>query len=317
MNPTRRELLASLSLAAAATALPRPLFAQSTAPALPALPPAATNPNKRFKIAADDLFLLQRQKVKALDIAAKCNLDGVIVDMGSMAGGKVYNNALRDEALCKQYMEESKKTGVQIPALAFWALYAWVFVNLPKPEDIAQEWIDTLIRMNVKTGIMPLMTKDGTMAEAEHADVRKRTVAIYKTIAPAAEKAGLTLAIESNLDADGYIKFLDEIGSPAFKAFYNPGVGLENKFDVYADIRKLGKDRIAMLHLEQGSVKPETFEHLLGDGLIDFTKLKAALDDIHYTGWMSIARSRKKGREKKVEENFTTNATFLHDHFPE
>jgi len=184
-------------------------------------------------------------------------------------------------------------------------------------EDIATEWVDTLIKMNVKTGIMPLMTKDGTMKEPEHADVRKRTVAIYKKIAPAAEKAGLTLAIESNLDADGYIQFLDEIASPAFKVFYNPGVGLENKYDVYADIRKLGKDRIAMLHLEQGSVKPETFEHLLGDGLIDFAKLKDALNDIHWSGWMTIARSRKKGRERKVEENFTANAKFLHDHFPE
>ncbi len=164
---------------------------------------------------------------------------------------------------------------------------------------------------------MPLMTKDGTMKEPEHADVRKRTVALFKKIAPAAEKAGLTLAIESNLDADGYLQFLDEIASPAVKVFYNPGVALENKYDPYADIRRLGKNKIAMLHLEQGSVKPETFEHLLGDGLIDFAKLKDALNDINWGGWMTIARSRKKGREKKVEENFTTNATFLHDHFPE
>jgi len=101
------------------------------------------------------------------------------------------------------------------------------------------------------------------------------------------------------------------------KVFYNPGVGLENKYDVYKDIRDLGKDRICMLHIEQGSVAPETFEHLLGDGLIDFPKLKATLEDIGWAGWLSIARSRKKGRERKVEENFTYNAKFLHDLFNE
>jgi sugar phosphate isomerase/epimerase len=86
---------------------------------------------------------------------------------------------------------------------------------------------------------------------------------------------------------------------------------------VYEDIRALGKDRVCALHIEQGSVAPETWEHLLGDGLIDFPKLKTVLEDIGWSGWMSIARSRKKGRERKVEENFTANAKFLHDLFTE
>lgn len=319
MNMTRREMLAAVSVATAAAVVPGRVFAQTMEKAAVELPkpPAATRPNKRFKIAADDLFLLQRQKVKALDIAAKCGLDGVVVDMGSMSGGKALTDLLRDEGLRKQYLAESQRTGVQIPALAFWALYAWVFANRATADEDVNEWVDMLVKMNCKIGCMPLMTKDGTMKEPAHADVRKKTVEIFKKVAPAAEKAGVTLAIESNLDADGYIAFLDEIGSPAFKVFYNPGVGLENKYDVYADIRKLGKDRIAMLHLEQGSVAPEKFEHLLGDGAIDFTKLKAALDDIQWGGWMTIARSRKKGRERKVQENFTANAKFLHETFPE
>jgi sugar phosphate isomerase/epimerase len=64
-------------------------------------------------------------------------------------------------------------------------------------------------------------------------------------------------------------------------------------------------------------VKPEKFEHLLGDGLIDFKKLRQALLDIDWGGWLQIARSRKKGREKKPIENYTYNAKYLHDMFPE
>src|SRR5581483_7496330 len=158
-------------------------------------------------------------------------------------------------------------------------MYAHVYADMPIAVDITQEWLDLMVKMGVKFGFMPLMTKDGTMGEPEH--------------------AGVVMGIESNLNGDGYKRFLDEVGSPAVKAFYNPGVGLENKFDVYQDIRDLGKDRICAVHLEQGSVPPENFEHLLGEGKIDFPKLRAALLDIGWGGWMSIARSRKQGREKK------------------
>ena len=118
-------------------------------------------------------------------------------------------------------------------------------------------------------------------------------------------------------NANSWLLRLDEVGSAAVRAFYNPGTGLQAKFDVYKDIKDLGKDRVCALHLEQGSVPPETFEHLLGEGLIDFPKLKATLLDIDWAGWMFIARSRKQGREKKVEENMTHNSKFLHDLFTE
>jgi sugar phosphate isomerase/epimerase len=315
---TRRQLLAAagagvaLSLARAAT----PANAAAPANTL-ASAPSSRPANKRYLVAADDLFLLQRQKIKAFSIAQTCKLDGIGVDMGSMNDGKTLANELRKPETQKQFLDESKKTGVDICCLAFYGMYAHVYVDFPVALQITEEWIDLLDKMKVKTGFMPLMTKDGTLKEPEHADMRKRTVELLKKVAPQAEKAGVTLGFESNLDGDGYKRFLDEVNSSAVKAFYNPGVGLENKYDVYKDIRDLGKDRLCMLHIEQGSVAPETFEHLLGDGLIDFPKLKAVLDDIKYAGWMCIARSRKKDRTSKVEENFTYNAKFLHDLFKE
>lgn len=305
---SRRQMLAAAGAAITLGLSSRPPSAVSAAPTTR---PAA----RRFHVAADDLFLLQRQKLKAFAVAANCGLDGIGVDMGGMPGGAELKNALRDPAVRQQFLDESKKTGVQIAFLAFFGMYAHVYADMPIAVAITEEWVDLMEKMNVKLGFLPLMTKGGTMREPEHADVRKRTIEILRKVAPQAEKAGVVMGVESNLDADGYKRFLDDVGSPAVKVFYNPGVGLENKFDVYKDIRDLGKDRIGALHLEQGSVAPETWEHLLGEGPIDFAKLKAALLDIGWTGWMSIARSRKQGRERKVEENFTANAQFLHDLF--
>jgi L-ribulose-5-phosphate 3-epimerase len=314
---TRRQaLLAGASLAMGASAL-----FQSSAAAAPAPPadpaPAQPSPTRRFPVAADDLFLLQRQKLKAFAIAQKCGLDGVSVDMGGMPEGKELRNELRKPEVRQQFLDESKKTGVAICSLGFFGMYAHVYPDTPIAQAITEEWVDTMEKMNVKLGFLPLMTKGGTMREPEHADLRRRTIKLLKGVAPRAERGGVVLGIESNLDGDGYKRFLDDIGSPAVKAFYNPGVGLENKFDVYQDLRTLGKDRIAALHIEQGAVAPEKFEHLLGEGPIDFRKLKAAVDDIGWSGWLSIARSRKQGRERKVEENFTHNAKFLHTVFSE
>jgi sugar phosphate isomerase/epimerase len=245
---------------------------QTSAPASSA-PVTATMRNKRFKVAGDDLFLNNRQKTKAFSIAQKAGLDGVAVDMGSMSGGKALTNRLRDPAVRQEFLDASRTTGVEISAMAFFALYAWVFPNADHPDEILAEWVNTMVQMNVKVGFMPLMAPNGTLAEQEHAEVWQKTVALFKGVAPQAEKAGVILGIESNLDGDGYKRFLDAVGSPNVQAYYNPGRGLEFKYDAYKDIRDLGKDRICALHLEQGSVPPENFEHRLGDGLIDFKKL--------------------------------------------
>jgi sugar phosphate isomerase/epimerase len=318
---TRRQTLAMAGAAALglSPALRSLVSAQSTT--APAATGGAPVKNKRFKVAADDLFLNnRRQNVQAFTIAQKAGLDGVCVDMGSMArkddGTREFTNKLRDPAVRQQFLDASRTTGVEIAAMSFFALYAWVYPNLPKPVEMAEEWIDMMVKMNVKIGFMPLMAPDGTLKEPEHAEVWQKTVDIYKKVAPQAEKAGVILGFESNIDADGYIKFIDAVGSPAVQSFYNPGRALEFKYDAYADLRKLGKNRICALHLEQGSVPPEDFERRLGDGLIDFKKLREALLEIEWGGWMTIARSRLRGTTS-ADTNMSANGKFVHEAFPE
>jgi sugar phosphate isomerase/epimerase len=306
---------AALGSSAAFRALAR--TQSTTAPTTAPTASGAVVKDRRFKVAGDDLFLNnRRQNVQAFTIAQKAGLDGVCVDMGRMPGGKELINRLREPQVRQQFLEASRNTGVEIAALAFFALYAWVFPNIPGAVEIAHEWVDTIAKMNVRLGFMPLMSKDGTLAEPEHADVWRRTVEIFRKVAPQAERAGVILGVESNLDGDGYKRFLDAVGSPNVQTFYNPGRALEFKYDAYKDIGDLGKDRICGLHLEQGSVPPENFERRLGDGLIDFRKLRDALLEIGWGGWMSIARSRLKGTTS-ADTNMSANARFVHDVFPE
>jgi L-ribulose-5-phosphate 3-epimerase len=329
---SRRQMLALAGSAAVIGLAPGigKLMAQEPAGALTSGAPPKT---KRFKVAGDDLFLNnRRQNPQAFTIAHKAGLDGVVVDMGSMSSptteatgqsaaervrGKSLSNKLRDPALRQTYFKASRDTGLEIAGLGFFALYAWVYPDLPVAVQMGEEWVDMLVRMGCKLGFMPLTPGTVALADKSHEDMWKRTVQVFKQFAPAAEKAGVVLGIELNhLDADGYKRCLDDIGSPAVKVYYNPGRALEFKLDAYKDIRSLGKDRICALHLEQGSVPPEDFERRLGDGLIDFKKLREAVMEIGWGGWMSIARSRLKGTTS-ADTNMSANGKFVHEIFPE
>jgi L-ribulose-5-phosphate 3-epimerase len=290
----------------------------NSGPVVPPALPGAQIRNKRFKVAADDEFLNNyRQNLKEFPFAQAAQLDGIVLDMGHMPGGKVLQNHLVDPAVREQFLARSRETGVEIACLGFLAMYAWVVPHVPDIDAIMHNWVDTMVQMDVKLGFMPLMTPDSTLAEPSHAAIAKETVALFKRVAPYAEKQGVILSIESNVNADGYKRFLDAVGSRAVQVFYDPGVGLENKFDVYKDIKDLGNDRVCALRLQQGAVKPEKFEHRLGDGLINFPKLRDTLMEMNWGGWMSIARSRLKGTERKAAPNMLANAAYVHKMFPE
>ena len=44
---------------------------------------------------------------------------------------------------------------------------------------------------------------------------------------------------------------------------------------------------------------------------LDMKKVKATLDDIGWSGWLVIERSRKEGKGKDVVGNFSANAKYL------
>ena len=280
--------------------LSRRRFLQSSAAGLVALGGVGADPAKsRYKIAACDWMLLKRQKPSAIELAKQCGLDGVEVDMGKLGTRTELDNRLRTPEDRQQYQDAGKKFGVEICSLALSALYGHSYADHPSADAITDEWIETLHKMTVKVGFLPigfqcdLVTNDAA---------RTKVVARLKRAAPAAEKAGVVLGLETGLDADGHRKLLDEVGSPAVQVYYNLGDRLEVGADIYGELRQLGRDRVCQIHCKEGNVH-------LGQGKIDFKKVKAALDDINWSGWLVIERSRLPN--KSVLENFSANARYL------
>ncbi|MCL5098680.1 MAG: sugar phosphate isomerase/epimerase [Candidatus Omnitrophica bacterium] len=103
-------------------------------------------------------------------------------------------------------------------------------------------------------------------------------VDLMKEVGPRAEKAGMSLGLESYLSAKANLELLDRIGSPAVEVYYDVGNSTDKGYDIYSEIRQLWA-RICEFHVKDGN-------YLLGQGRIDVKKVRAATDDIGYRGWM-------------------------------
>lgn len=253
----------------------------------------------RYKVAACDWMLLKRQKLGAFALSKECGLDGVEVDLGGLGTRPDFDNKLKDPAVRAQFLDASKQTGVAICSIAMSAFYGQSFADHPNADRFVDEWIATMKAMGVRVGFLPFGVKGLVRDDSSN---RAKFVAVLKRAAPKAEAAGVIIGIETNLDAEGHVRFLDDVGSPAVQVYYNLGDALENGGDLPRDIRRLGKERICQIHCKEGEVH-------LGTGLIDFPRVKYALDAIGWGGWFVIERSRLPG--KSVRENFSANARYL------
>ena len=111
-----------------------------------------------------------------------------------------------------------------------------------------------------------------------------------KIAAPVAEKAGVILGIESWLSAEEHVEILDAVGSPNVQVYYDVANSHKMGYDIYEEIRWLGKARICEFHCKENG-------YLLGTGPIDFAKVREAIEDIDYRGWVVIEGAIPEGAE--------------------
>jgi L-ribulose-5-phosphate 3-epimerase len=168
---------------------------------------------------------------------------------------------------------------------------------------MVQDCIDTMVAMNVKVSFLPM----GVLGDLQlHPELRPAIVERLKILGPKAEAAGVILGLETALDAKSEVELLAEIGSPAVRSYFNFANALQNHRDLIAELRTLGKDRICQIHCtdEDG--------FLLEDNKrLDMPKVKQTLDDIGWSGWLVIERSRDARDGRNVLKNFGSNTAYL------
>ena len=114
-------------------------------------------------------------------------------------------------------------------------------------------------------------------------------------------------AVTGYRNRDGQIiKLLDEVGSPAVKIYYHLAHAIEHQRDYVAELKKLGKDRVCQIHFSNTDGY-----WLKDDPAVNAPKVKAALDEMNWSGWLVIERSRNTNDVHNRLKNYGTNAAYL------
>jgi sugar phosphate isomerase/epimerase len=265
--------------------------------------------DQRYKIGLIDLMLLKRQKLGAIPLTAQLGADGIEVDMGGLGTRPTFDNQLLTDSVRDQFLRAAKENKITIFSLAMTGYYAQSFCNREEYKRSVEDCIATMKLMNVKTAFLPL----GVQCDLKkNPSVRDSVIKRLKVAGAMAEKAGVVIGIETALPAKEEVQLLKEIGSPAIKIYFNFSNPLKEGRDLHSELKILGKDRIAMIHAtNKDSVWLEN------DPQIDMLRVKKTLNEMGWSGWLVIERSRDAKKSSDVKGNYGANTAYLKKIFQE
>ena len=284
----RRQMLVKSTQAVAALAA-APLFVNAST--------AENNDDTapRFKIGACDWSLGKRQTPDAFTVAKEIGLDGVEVSFGE-PGSKF---DLREEKVRRQYLDTAKAHDQEIASLAMGVLNQVPYATDPRTEQWVADVVDVMPALGVKRCLLAFFGNGDIQGDSGKQD---EVIRRLKKVAPRAEAAGVVLGIESWMNAREHLRILDAVDSPAVKVYYDVANMTTRGYDVGREIRQLGKDRICQIHMKENG-------QLLGRGKVDFARVKEAVEDIGYRGWLILEGATVSG--KSLNECYKMNRDFL------
>jgi L-ribulose-5-phosphate 3-epimerase len=210
---------------------------------------------------------------EALELASELGLEGVQVSL--VPRGE--SLALLDEKLQRSYLQTVEKTGVEIASFCIGELN-----NVPlKGDPRAERWVaeGSEVASAMKRGIILIPFFGKGELRDDPAGIES-VIRSLRRLAPKAEKAGVTLALESMLSAEAHQKIIEAVGSPAIAVYYDVGNSQEAGYDVGREIRLLD-GQIAQFHAKD-------YQDLFGKGSMDFAAVRSAMQDIGYSGWLVL-----------------------------
>lgn len=257
----------------------------------------------RYKIAVCDWMILKRQKIGAFELTHEIGADGLELDMGSLGKRDSFDNKLREPHFQHLFIEKRNEFNLEISSIAMSGFYAQSIIDRGNYVDLIRDCLQTMKVMGVKIGFLPLGTEGDLIKKPE---IRSEMVQRLKIIGDMAAKEGVVVGIETSLDAKGEIELLREINSPGIKIYFNFQNPLEAGLDICDELRMLGRDRICQIHCTDtdGVTLPN-------NSRLNMHKVKAVLDEMEWSGWLVVERSRDANDVRNVKGNFGTNVAYL------
>lgn len=255
----------------------------------------AFDSTKRFNIGACDWSINELAKVEAIEVGKEIGLDGVQISLGTLDN----DMHLRQEKIQQQYKDACKKYGMAIGGIAIGEMNNIPYKSDPRAEQWVSDSIDVAKAMGVKVILLAFFYNGNLKNDVEGT---KETIKRLKKVASKAEDTGIILGIESWLSAKEHMEILDAVNSPNIKVYYDVANSNKMGYNIYEEIRWLGKKNICEFHAKENGF-------LLGQGKIDFQEVRRAIDDIGYEGWVQIESAIPENAD--MFQSYLLNNTYI------
>jgi sugar phosphate isomerase/epimerase len=252
-----------------------------------------------------------------IEKAAQAGLKGIQVSVGT-APDRI---TLRDPGMRRRYIELGQRHGITFNSVAAGGILNDIpLKSEPQSAVYVIDAIETAaelgagniliaffgngdLRLTDATGQMRNLGSGGFASyELDTAGVT-RVVEALRQIVPRAEAKGVVLGLENTLTAEQNLELMERIGSPMVQVYYDVGNSTHYGYDVPAEIRRLGRERICEIHLKDWETP------LLGQGgEVDFEAAAAACKEIGYDLWYTLETS---GRKDRFLEDTRANIEFV------
>ena len=265
----------------------------------------------RYQVGVCDWMILKRQKLGAFDLARQMGCDGIELDMGGLGQRDAFDNKLRDPQEAAHFKHVADSLDITVGAVAMSGFYAQDLTQKPTYMALVNDCFDTMDRMGGATvAFLPLggCGNDWATDKAK----RREVVSRLHDSGEAALQRGKRVGIDTPLDAKGNLKLLKEIKSAGIAIFYKLQTIVENGWDVPADLRRLGARNICAIHASNTDGV-----WLRNDPQLDMPAIKQTLDQMGWSGWLFVERSRDTTMVRNVKLNYSSNVYYLKSVFSE
>ncbi|WP_442795464.1 sugar phosphate isomerase/epimerase family protein [Pelobium manganitolerans] len=254
-------------------------------------------------MAVIDLMILKRQKPSAIPLAHELGADGLEIDMGGLGNRETFDSRLNNDTTRQEYIAKAKEQNIEFCSIAMTGFYAQSFAERPTWQRMIADCLATAKAMNIKVAFLPLGVKGDLI---QHPELRPPIVERLKIAGKMAKKAGVTIGIETSLDATAEKQLLKDIGSKNIKSYFNFSNPLKNGRDLNKELKILGKKHIVQIHATD-----EDGVWLQNNTRLDLYQVKQTLQDMKWKGWLVVERSRDATQPRNVKANFSANVAYL------
>ena len=253
--------------------------------------------------------------------ATDAHLTGIQVSLGRDPEQML----LRDPSVRQRYVELGAEYGVTFHSIALGLYNSYPLAEEPRSAVWLIDAIDAAVALGAGNVLMAFFGKGDLRfrdendefvneSEGEFASFRldeEKVASVVDTliqVIPRARDAGVALGLENTITAAQNLEIIDRVGSEWLQLYYDLGNSTGNGYDVPAELRMIGKDRLCEVHLKDWNTP------LLGSEgcMVDNAASAAALNAIGYDKWLVLETS---GRQDQFLEDTRANVAWAKETF--